>query len=95
MNAFAASAPEIEVQPSVKIAVVAGLAGIVLAVAAVQADRREHVPVASDASAAKTDTSEIARPPQNCRSATTPDPQCQATWEAHRRRFFGNREPAQ
>ncbi|AXB76579.1 hypothetical protein TQ38_008765 [Novosphingobium sp. P6W] len=82
-------------QPSVKIAVVASMGGIVLAVAAMQANRREHAPVASGASAAKTDTSEISRPPQHCRSATTPDPQCQAAWEAHRRRFFGNREPAQ
>lgn len=78
--------------PLAKLAVAAGLAGIILATAVVQATRDAHAPGTIDAAVAATDAADSPRPPQHCRTATAPDAQCQAAWEAHRRRFFGNPE---
>lgn len=32
---------------------------------------------------------------RRCRTITVPDPECDAAWEAKRRRFFGQRKDAQ
>lgn len=79
-------------RPLAKLAVAAGLGGIILATAILEATRDAHAPGPIDAPVGETEPADSARPPQHCRTATAPDAQCQAAWEAHRSRFFGNPE---
>ena len=75
-----------------KIAGVAVLGGVALAIALIAMIEppapRASVPVASGADTHPAD--DIAR----CRTITTPDPACEAAWEARRRQFFGRKEEA-
>jgi conjugative transfer region protein TrbK len=40
-------------------------------------------------------TAEDTAVPPQCRTATTPEADCTAAWDAHRRQFFGNDGPSQ
>jgi conjugative transfer region protein TrbK len=71
-----------------KIAGVAALAGMMVAVGTVSASRPEAepatVPAAGDLPAAKS-----AADLRRCRTITMPESGCEAAWEAKRRHFFG------
>jgi conjugative transfer region protein TrbK len=74
--------------PAAKIALGAALAGLMLTLAVVSA-QRPPVPVSSMVSASKMPgplpTADMTR----CRAATMPDTECEAAWAARRRHFFG------
>lgn len=75
-----------------KIAGAAAMSGLALAIALVIAAEpsapRASVPRGFGADAP-------ARPGiARCRAVTTPDPECEAVWEARQRQFFGQKEDA-
>lgn len=71
-----------------KLAVAAAFGGLLMAVAIHSAMRPPMPPstvvVVPDESA----PSQPARPLRHCRTITEPDPDCDAAWDAERRRFF-------
>lgn len=75
-----------------KIVVVAILAGLMIAVAVVAVltpPRKPPVRPASIERGADPLAGDLAR----CRAVTMPDAGCEAAWNAHRRRFLGERAP--
>ena len=77
---------------TVKIAAAAGFGGLMMTGATVSTFH-PPMPVAAVAAAAPDDG--IDTPPadlRRCRTLTMPDAECEATWEAKRRRFFGKDE---
>lgn len=72
-----------------KIAVGAALAGLLMALALVSA----IAPARPGASAPPISGADAPLPPTplpaRCRTASVSDPECDAAWEAKRRRFFG------
>lgn len=73
-----------------KIAGVAALAGLMLTVAIVAAVNEPRAPASAGAAAARPERDPLAAEIARCRAMTMPDSGCEAAWDAHRRRFFGN-----
>jgi conjugative transfer region protein TrbK len=71
-----------------KIAGVAALAGMMVAVATVTVSRPERT-VSAPAVERATNDAQLAADLRRCRTITMPDNGCEAAWEAKRRRFFG------
>lgn len=88
-NAFAVSASPIEMGRSAKLAGIAVVGGLFLAIAMMSA---KHSPTGSADGADrphKTDsTAPTASELKRCRTVAEPDPVCDAAWDAQRRRFF-------
>lgn len=79
---------------TVKIAGIAALAGLMMAVAIVAAT--QHRPRTSAPPAIVRDEagpSRLARELERCTSLTMPDSGCEAAWAENRRRFFRQGEP--
>lgn len=80
---------------TIRLAGVAALAGMMMAVAILAA---VHPPAATPASPAAMRASAhdavLARALERCATLTMPDSACEAAWAANRRRFFRQTEPA-
>ena len=72
-----------------KIAGVAALAGLMMTVAIVAAVSPPRASGPSNAAAARPERDPLAAELARCRTLTMPDSGCEAAWDAHRRRFFG------
>lgn len=74
-----------------KIAVIAVLGGLIMALAILHASSPPapaSAPTMTEAGAPVTDTAIAER----CRSITVADSECEAAWEAKRRHFFGQKD---
>ncbi len=75
-----------------KIVVIAIIAGLMIAVATVAALMPPREPPVRPAPAGH-DADPLAGDLARCRAMTMPDAGCEAAWDAHRRRFLGERMP--
>jgi conjugative transfer region protein TrbK len=75
-----------------KIVVIAILAGMMIAVAIVVALVPPREPPARPAPIEHA-ADPLAGDLERCRTVTMPDAGCEAAWDAHRRRFLGERTP--
>lgn len=78
---------------SAKIAGIAALAGMMMAVVIGGAVSRGHpMPEVPAARLAAATPDPLARELNRCATLTMPDAGCEATWAANRRRFFGEKD---
>lgn len=75
-----------------KIAGVMALAGMMMAVAIVAATGERRSPAIEAPASPRSGRDPLAAELARCRTLTMPDAGCEAAWEAHRRRFFGEDE---
>ncbi len=75
-----------------KIVLIAILAGLMIAVAIVAALTPPREPPVRPAPVGR-DADPLAGDLERCRGVTMPDAGCEAAWDAHRRRFLGERTP--
>jgi conjugative transfer region protein TrbK len=72
-----------------KIAGIAALAGMMMTVAIVAAVTPPRASAPSAKAAARPERDPLAPELARCRVSPEPDAGCEAAWETHRRRFFG------
>lgn len=75
-----------------KIAGVMALAGMMMAVGIVAATSERQSPAIEAPASPRSGRDPLAAELARCRTLTMPDAGCEAAWEAHRRRFFGEDE---
>lgn len=80
---------------TIRLAGIAALAGMMMAVAILAAVHPPaSAPAASAAMRASAHDAALARALDRCATLTMPDAGCEAAWAANRRRFFRRTEPA-
>jgi len=72
-----------------RIAGIAALAGMMMTVAIVAVVAPPRAAAPSAKAAARPERDPLAAELARCRALTMPDSGCEAAWDAHRRRFFG------
>ncbi|GAA0733380.1 putative entry exclusion protein TrbK-alt [Sphingomonas trueperi] len=80
---------------NLKIAGVAALAGMMMAVVIVGTTKRDQpAPADMNAPPVAAASDPLARELDRCATLTMPDAGCEAAWAANRRRFFGQNDPS-
>jgi len=86
----ASSATDPRMRRPMKIAAIAALAGLMMAVAVMALLAPRPSPERGDTVAKSPAHDPLAAELARCRALTMPDAGCEAAWDTHRRRFLGN-----
>lgn len=88
-NASAAFASPIEMDRSAKLASIAAIGGLIVAIAITSSKRSPTGPDDGNHQLHETvSTAPLTGELKRCRTVAEPDPACDAAWDARRRRFF-------